>query len=143
VVTGMTSRIDKAFLVLSGVFVAGLAVVAGAISFAHTPELATARAERLEVRSVPGQRGWSWSHRCTCWPSTGAGRRSGVLPWAALLVGTAASLAANVAVGGHDLVGRALAGWPALSLLASLVTAILVSQCFGVGLGLCDWRRAQ
>ena len=45
---------------------------------------------------------------------------SGVLPWAALLVGTAASLAANVAVGGHDLVGRALAGWPAISLLVSI-----------------------
>jgi hypothetical protein len=38
----------------------------------------------------------------------------------ALLVGTAASLAANVAVGGHDPVGRALAGWPAISLLVSI-----------------------
>ena len=49
-----------------------------------------------------------------------AGRRSGVLPWAALLVGTAASLAANVAVGGHEPVGRAPAGWPAVSLLVSI-----------------------
>jgi hypothetical protein len=35
-------------------------------------------------------------------------------------VGTAASLAANVAVGGHDVAGRALAGWPAVSLLVSV-----------------------
>src|SRR5689334_14068023 len=35
-----------------------------------------------------------------------------------LVVRTLASLAANVAVGGHDLIGRALAGWPALSMLA-------------------------
>jgi hypothetical protein len=118
----MTSRVDKAFLVLSGVFVAGLAVVAGAISFAHMAELATRH----------GQSGWKSGafpvsvdglelvaslyvlaqHR--------AGRRSGVLPWAALLVGTAASLAANVAVGAHEPVGRALAGWPAISLLVSI-----------------------
>jgi hypothetical protein len=118
----MTSRVDKAFLVLSGVFVAGLAVVAGAISFAHMAELATRH----------GQSGWKSGafpvsvdglelvaslyvlaqHR--------AGRRSGLLPWAALLVGTAASLAANVAVGGHEPVGRALAGWPAISLLVSI-----------------------
>jgi len=43
-----------------------------------------------------------------------------VLPWVALGVGTAASLAANVAVGGHDLIGRALAGWPAVALLVSI-----------------------
>jgi len=29
-------------------------------------------------------------------------------------------LAANVAVGGHDFIGKALAGWPALSMLASV-----------------------
>jgi uncharacterized protein DUF2637 len=36
-----------------------------------------------------------------------SGRRVRMLPWVALGVGTAASLAANVAVGGHDLIGRA------------------------------------
>ncbi len=43
-----------------------------------------------------------------------------MLPWVALGVGTAASLAANVAVGGHDMIGRALAGWPAVALLVSI-----------------------
>jgi hypothetical protein len=38
----------------------------------------------------------------------------------ALIVGTAASLAANVAVGGADPIGKALAGWPALSMLVSV-----------------------
>ncbi len=107
---------------LTGLTVAGLAGVAGAISFSHMAALAQEH----------GQTGWKASafpvsvdgpelvaslylvaqHR--------AGRRVGVLPWAALLVGTAASLAANVAVGGHDVVGRALAGWPAISLLVSI-----------------------
>jgi hypothetical protein len=36
------------------------------------------------------------------------------------VVGTVASLAANVAVGGHDPIGKALAGWPALSMLVSV-----------------------
>jgi hypothetical protein len=54
------------------------------------------------------------------------GAASSWVPWAALVVGTLASLAANVAVGGHDLIGRALAGWPALSMLAS------VKRLFGI-----------
>jgi Protein of unknown function (DUF2637) len=32
---------DKVFLILTGLFVAGLAIVAGAISFSHVTELAT------------------------------------------------------------------------------------------------------
>jgi hypothetical protein len=39
----MSNRTDKMFLVLTGLFVAGLAIVAGAISFAHMTELAVVR----------------------------------------------------------------------------------------------------
>src|SRR6266516_1483758 len=49
-----------------------------------------------------------------------AGTRAGVLPWAALIAGTGASLAANVAVGAVDLIGRAVAGWPAIALLVAI-----------------------
>ncbi len=96
--------------------------MAGAISFSHMTELAAEH----------GQTGW----RALAFPISvdgleivaslflvtqrRAGRRAGVLPWVALGVGTAASLAANVAVGGHDLIGRALAGWPAVALLVSI-----------------------
>ncbi len=118
----MKPRTDMILLVLTVLFVAGLAIVAGAISFAHMQELAL----------IHAQLGW----RSTAFPISvdglelvsslhilaqrRAGRRAGPLPWVALLVGTAASLAANVAVGGNDMVGRALAGWPAISLLVSL-----------------------
>ncbi|MDG4773524.1 DUF2637 domain-containing protein [Solwaraspora sp. WMMD792] len=49
-----------------------------------------------------------------------AGRRTGWLPWIALVVGTAASLAANIAVGGESVIGKILAGWPALSMLIAV-----------------------
>lgn len=44
-------------------------------------------------------------------------RRPGWLPWAALVLGTAGSLAANVATARPDLLSRISAGWPALALL--------------------------
>ena len=49
-----------------------------------------------------------------------ASRRSGLLPWAALIAGTTASFAANVAVGGIDIIGRAVSGWPAFALLIAV-----------------------
>jgi hypothetical protein len=114
--------IRVALYVITLLTVAGLAAVAGAISFSHMSTLALAH----------GQPGW----KSTAFPISMDGlelvssfyilaqhraeRRTGPLPWTALLVGTAASLAANIAVGGHDPIGRALAGWPAVSLLVSI-----------------------
>lgn len=118
----MRSRSDRAFLILTGLFVAALAIVAGAISFAHMVELS----QRHD------QTGW----KAYAFPISvdgleivaslylvaqrRAGRPTGWIPWVALVVGTLASLAANVAVGGHDVIGKALAGWPALSMLAAV-----------------------
>ncbi|WP_328467275.1 DUF2637 domain-containing protein [Actinoplanes sp. NBC_00393] len=118
----MTSRTDRALLILTALFVAGLAFVAGTISFAHMRELATHH----------GQLGW----KSYAFPISvdgleivaslylvvqrRAGRPTGWLPWVALIVGTAASLAANVAVGGADPIAKALAGWPAVSMLVSI-----------------------
>jgi hypothetical protein len=47
------------------------------------------------------------------------GRRSGVLPWALLFLGSTASLAANIAVAEPSLVGRLIAGWPSCALIGS------------------------
>ena len=49
-----------------------------------------------------------------------AGRKSGWLPWAALTIGTAASLAANIATADHGMVSRVIAGWPAVALLIAV-----------------------
>lgn len=118
----MNTKTDKTLLVLTALFVGGLAVVAGAISFDHMRELA----------GYHDQTGW----KSYAFPISvdglevvaslylvaqrRAGRPTGWVPWVALVVGTAASLSANVAVGGADPIGRALAGWPALSMLVSV-----------------------
>lgn len=47
------------------------------------------------------------------------GRRSGFLPWTLLIVGSTASLAANVAVAEPSEVGRLIAGWPSCALIGS------------------------
>jgi Protein of unknown function (DUF2637) len=45
--------------------------------------------------------------------------RSGVLPWVLLVVGSVASLAANVAVAEPSVVGRLIAAWPSAALIGS------------------------
>ncbi|WP_329243163.1 DUF2637 domain-containing protein [Actinoallomurus sp. NBC_01490] len=47
------------------------------------------------------------------------GQRSGLLPWTLLVVGSAASLAANVAVAEPSAVGRLIAAWPSCALIGS------------------------
>ena len=48
-----------------------------------------------------------------------SGRRGGMLPWALLVAGSVASLAANVAVAEPALIGRVIAAWPSFALTAS------------------------
>lgn len=118
----MTNRTDKALLILTVLFVGGLAIVAGAISFAHMRELATHHSQfgwksfafPISVDGLEIVSGlYVVVHRR-------AGRLTGWIPWIALVVGTLASLAANVAVGAADPIGKALAGWPAVSMLISV-----------------------
>jgi len=57
-----------------------------------------------------------------------AGRRGGALPWALLVAGSVASLAANVAVAEPTLTGRVIVAWPSFALTASWE---LISQVRG------------
>lgn len=45
--------------------------------------------------------------------------RSGLLPWTLLVLGSAASLAANVAVAEPSVVGRLIAAWPSCALIGA------------------------
>ncbi|HZM83134.1 MAG TPA: DUF2637 domain-containing protein [Candidatus Limnocylindrales bacterium] len=129
------SRVDTAIKAAAGVTVVGLAGIAGAISYSHMTELA----------HLHGETGW----RAHMFPLSvdgieivaslvlladkRAGRRSGRLPWAALVAGTGASFAANMAVGGSDWIGRAVSGWPAFALLVAvkLLFGLLEHQAHG------------
>jgi hypothetical protein len=118
----VTTRTDKALLIVTALFVGGLAVVAGAISFAHMRELALDH-DQLGWKSYAfpiSVDGLEIVASLYLVAQRRAGRPTGWVPWVALIVGTAASLAANVAVGGADPIGKALAGWPALSMLVSI-----------------------
>ena len=46
-----------------------------------------------------------------------SGGRGGILPWALLVVGSVASLAANVAVAEPTATGRVIAAWPSFALI--------------------------
>jgi len=48
-----------------------------------------------------------------------SGGRGGCLPWSLLVAGSAASLAANVAVAERTMTGRVIAAWPSFALIAS------------------------
>lgn len=48
-----------------------------------------------------------------------AGGRGGVLPWALLIIGALASLAANIAVAEPTVIGRVIAAWPSFALTCS------------------------
>jgi hypothetical protein len=49
-----------------------------------------------------------------------ARRKSRRLPWAALIIGTAARLAANIATADYGTISRIIAGWPAVALLIAV-----------------------
>lgn len=102
--------------------VTGLAGVAGALSYSHMRELAEDH----------GQAGWH-AHAfplsvdgieivasLVLLADRRAGRRSGWLPWGALVAGTAGILAANIATAHPDPVSRITAGWPAVALLIAI-----------------------
>jgi uncharacterized protein DUF2637 len=118
----MKTRTDKTLLILTALFVGALAFVAGAISFSHMRELAIHH-DQLGWKSLAfpiSVDGLEIVASLYLVAQRRAGRPTGWVPWVALIVGTAASLAANVAVGAADPIGKSLAGWPALSMLVSI-----------------------
>jgi hypothetical protein len=115
-------RADKWISRAATATVAGLAGIAGAISYSHMRVLA----------AVHGDTGWH-AHAfplsvdgveivasLVLLADRRAGRKSGWLPWTALIIGTAASLAANIATADHGIVSRVIAGWPAVALLIAV-----------------------
>lgn len=95
-----------------------LAVIAAIISYKHMFVLVHRYGERswtaaLLPISVDGMIAAS---SMSLLASSRQGQRSGLLPWVLLVIGSAASLAANVAVAEPSAVGRLIAAWPSCAL---------------------------
>jgi hypothetical protein len=102
--------------------VAGLAGIAGAISYSHMRQLASAHGDTgWHAHAFPlSVDGVEIVASLVLLADRRSGRNSGWLPWTALTIGTAASLAANIATADQGTISRIIAGWPAVALLIAV-----------------------
>jgi hypothetical protein len=98
-----------------------LALIAGTVSYLHMHLL-------VELHGQPGwvaaltplsADGMIVAASTTLLAVSRTGNRGGFLPWGLLVVASAASLAANVAVAEATATGRVIAAWPSFSLIAA------------------------
>jgi hypothetical protein len=96
------ARLDRGIRITAGLAVAVLAVIAGAVSYAHMRVLADAHGETgWQAHAFPlSVDGVEVVASLVLLADRRTGPKPGWLVWAALAVGTGASVAANVAVGG-------------------------------------------
>lgn len=110
--TGTGSR---AVTVLAVVVVAAVAAVA---SFDHQRELAVMAGEGWRAWLLPlSVDGLVVAATMVMLDRRRAGQPAGALPWLSLVLGVAASLAANVAAAEPTVAGRLVAAWPPVALL--------------------------
>jgi hypothetical protein len=98
-----------------------LALIAGTVSYMHMHELVALHGQpgwvaALTPLSVDGM---IVAASTTLLADSRSGLGGGVLLWVLLVIGSAASLAANVAVAEPTLIGRMVAAWPSFALIGS------------------------
>ncbi|MBB4930579.1 hypothetical protein F4561_001399 [Lipingzhangella halophila] len=98
-----------------------LAAIAAVVSYAHMFELALRHGEPawragLFPLSVDGM---IVTASMALLSDARQGRRGGALPWTLLVVGSAASLAANVAVAAPTVWSRVIHAWPSFALMGA------------------------
>ena len=117
----MTGRADGWIRRTTTGCVALLALIAGTVSYLHMHRLVALHGQPGWVASLTplSVDGMIVAASATLLAESRAGRRGGALPWALLVAGSVASLAANVAAAEPDLTGRIIAAWPSFALTAS------------------------
>jgi hypothetical protein len=102
----------------SVVLAAGIAAV---VSYQHMHELALRHGESwLGATLIPlAVDGMIVASSMSVLHASRIGRRGGVLPWLLLVVGSLASLGANVAVADPTLIARIIAAWPSFALIGA------------------------
>jgi hypothetical protein len=98
-----------------------LALIASTVSYLHMHALVALHGQpgwvaALTPLSVDGM---IVAASTTLLADSRSGSRGGVLPWALLVVGSVASLAANVAVAEPTAMGRVIAAWPSFALIGA------------------------
>jgi len=98
-----------------------LAVIAGTVSYLHMHTLVVLHGQpgwvaALTPLSVDGM---IVAASTTLLAESRSGSRGGLLPWGLLLVGSVASLAANVTAADPTAIGRVIAAWPSFALIGS------------------------
>jgi hypothetical protein len=98
-----------------------LALIAGTVSYLHMHALVALHGQpgwvaALTPLSVDGM---IVAASTTLLAESRSGSRGGLLPWVLLVIGSVASLAANVAVAEPTLTGRVIAAWPSFALIGS------------------------
>jgi Protein of unknown function (DUF2637) len=106
---------------MTTVAVVVLAGIAAAVSYGHMHGLARLHGEAAwSARLVPvSVNGMIVVSSLALLADSRAGRRGGILPWCLLVVGSGASLAANVAVAEATVYGRVIAAWPSFALIGA------------------------
>jgi Protein of unknown function (DUF2637) len=139
----MTGRADRWIRRTTFGCVELLALIAGTVSYLHMHLL-------VEMHGQPGWvapltplsvDGMIAAASTTLLADSRSGRRGSLLPWALLVVGSAASLAANVAVAQPTVTGRVIAAWPSFSLIAAY--ELLMRQVRAAADGLGSARRVK
>src|SRR6266851_4665261 len=98
-----------------------LALIAGVVSYLHMHTLVALHGQpgwvaALTPLSVDGM---IVAASTTLLADSRSGSRGGTLPWALLVVGSVASLAANVEVAEPTATGRVIAAWPSFALIGA------------------------
>ena len=126
----MTGRADRWIRRTTIGCVALLALIAGTVSYLHMHRLVALHGQpgwvaALTPLSVDGM---IVAASTTLLAESRAGRRGGALPWALLVAGSVASLAAKVAVAEPDLVGRVIAAWPSFALTGKVADCAIFAR---------------
>jgi hypothetical protein len=117
----MSGRADQWIRWTTTACVGLLALIAGIVSYLHMHMLVALHGQPgwVAVLTPLSVDGMIVAASTTLLSDSRSGSRGGVLPWALLVVGSVASLAANVAVAEPTVTGRVIAAWPSFALIAA------------------------
>jgi hypothetical protein len=98
-----------------------LALIAGTVSYLHMHMLVELHGQLSWVAALTplSVDGMIVAASTTLLAESRGGGLGGILPWALLVTGSAASLAANVAVAEPAMTGPVIAAWPSFALIAA------------------------